>query len=55
MCGKTMPNCGKVLILMCSGLVILASSLSPLRKNVKHPISSPVRISKKTYTDLINT
>ena len=44
-----------MLILMCSGLVILASIVSPLCENVKHPIISPVRISKKTHTDLINT
>ena len=41
-CGKVSYNmcikvyfCGKVCILMCSGLVILGSSLSPTRRNVK--------------------
>ena len=41
-CGKVSYNmcikvyfCGKVCVLMYSGLVILASSLSPTRRNVK--------------------
>ena len=43
------------MILMSHRVVILASSLSPFRENVNAPDVSPVRISKKTHTDLINT
>ena len=54
-CGKVLVMCGKVCVLMCLGVVIFACIVSPLRENVNTPDVSPVRISKKTHTDLINT
>ena len=42
-CGKVLIMCGKVCILMCLGVVILACILSPLRENVNDPLISFAR------------
>ena len=55
-CGKVLLNCGKVMILMCWDLVILASSLSRTRRNVKGAeIKNPKHIFAKLSVFLINT
>ena len=48
-CGKALIMCGKVCVLMCLRVVILACSLSPLRENVNTADISFARIDNAKY------